>query len=139
MKKAIEISLLSLLLVLLGCNDNSYGEKELLYESVSIEYRIKEIVTLDKSVFNGRYDNKDHNSPIMVHAPIESKTVYSSVFYFPQDIYNVKTSFPMINANGELAGNSKSKYIFENGVTQSLQIRLPIYILLKYRKVVNTS
>lgn len=118
MKKTINVSLLSLLSILFGCNDDSHEEMKLLYESVSIEYRIKEVIALEDPVFNGIYDNKDYNSPIMVHTPIESEAMYSSVFYFPQNICSVETFLPLINENGELVGNTKSKYIFENGVTQ---------------------
>lgn len=65
MRKTIEISLLSLLGILFGCNDDSYGEKISLYESVFIEYRVKEVIALEDPVFIGIYDNKDHSSPIV--------------------------------------------------------------------------
>ena len=84
MRKTIEISLLSLLGILFGCNDDSYGEKISLYESVFIEYRVKEVIALEDPVFIGIYDNKDHSSPIVVHVPIERKAVYFSGFYFPK-------------------------------------------------------
>ena len=81
MRKTIEISLLSLLGILFGCNDDSYGEKISLYESVFIEYRVKEVIALEDPVFIGIYDN---SSPIVVHVPIERKAVYFSEFYFPK-------------------------------------------------------
>ena len=84
MRKTIEILLVGLLSILFGCKDNSYDEKDLLYESVSIEYRIKEVIALEDPVFIGIYDNKDHSSPIVVHVPIERKAVYFSEFYFPK-------------------------------------------------------
>ena len=118
MRKTIEILLVGLLSIFFGCKDNSYDEKDFLYESVSIEYRIKEVIALEDHIFNGIYDNKGHSSPIMIHVPIERNIVYFSEFYFSQNIYNVETLLPVFNANGELVGNSDSKYIFENGVTR---------------------
>ncbi len=118
MKKMIRILLVGLFCIILGCNNDLDDKEDVLYELVSSEYRIKEIETLKELVFNGTYDNKDHDSPIQVHVPIESGVMNSSKFIFPINVRYVKLRLPMIDADGKIVDNPTVTYMSENGVVR---------------------